>query len=953
MADFLTYLAWNAIEASVLAVAVALLLKVVRLRAAVRHALWLLVVAKLLMPPVGSAPAALSCSLRSALNWTWAQLGEPHQLVPAGRPERGPRREVTSNEGPRAGTSHEDSVPVTDASDAREIVVVAVGEQLLPPVGQTPQGEDSLGGSFEARSADALTRPDAARGSRSQDWALKQPRETEHLDVPGLQEMPGGVRVFEPASLATVSSGGMSPAPLTSRLATPAATAEGTLSPRIVLPLALFLLWLCGASAYVLWGTASVVAFRRRLGALGTPPGEASEACRELASRLGLRRAPRFGVLKADVTPLLWFLGAPVIVVSEELCARRHRSALWSVLAHELAHLKRRDHWLLWLEFAAGMVFWWLPTFWWVRRELRDAADESADALAVSVLGSRRRYAEALLATLELLNRTPVSLPPVAHAVGRGTEVKDCLMRRLTMIMHDPIHRQLSWPARTALLFLSLLVLPVASDEVAGQSRPGGQDTVDELSVAPDILAEDPVAPPQDVEALLADEPDLLPPVVKAEPGVEERLEALERMVEKVLLEIAELRRGTDDRRAARPAPPPPQRPPAAKIDPLRSVPLRDPAEVGLFEDVQTKLLESKVAELQSRIAKQDQEIARLQEENLRLQDQLALFRGQKAPAGKRIAARVDAIDKENELVVLSVGTDQKVEVGDEFTIHRGVEFVGKVKVVKVYPDLSGARVLFTKKWEQIRKADSAFCAIPEAPTNEFLADPFGNLFRRRTGIPGEPLRPATAATPPSVATSDLMGFVSTVREAFGQDGVVVQFSRMDTRKGTVTLVIRSKGWKSMSDGFGQLAETKAPAVASELKINQSADANEATVSFAYRQDAEFSVPQAIETLNRIAEILEPAKTQYSIRTHTREHSGDRRSVAISVVLQGASEASLFDLFSSLAKAAGPRYVTEVSVRARQKAGGKPYIELDGRLSNGAAPAGMTSERGIFPRSSR
>ena len=67
-------------------------------------------------------------------------------------------------------------------------------------------------------------------------------------------------------------------------------------------------------------------------------------------------------------------------------------------------------------------------------------------------------------------------------------------------------------------------------------------------------------------------------------------------------------------------------------------------------------------------------------------------------PPAPPIEARVIAVDGAQKLVVLSVGRDQKVENGFEFTVYRGDSFVGRVKVIRVYPDLAGARIMYTKE---------------------------------------------------------------------------------------------------------------------------------------------------------------------------------------------------------------------------------------------------------------
>jgi hypothetical protein len=59
-------------------------------------------------------------------------------------------------------------------------------------------------------------------------------------------------------------------------------------------------------------------------------------------------------------------------------------------------------------------------------------------------------------------------------------------------------------------------------------------------------------------------------------------------------------------------------------------------------------------------------------------------------------------------LVLLSVGSDDKVERGFHFSIYRGSEFIGKVIVEKVLKDSCGCRVLFTKEGAKVQAGDSA-----------------------------------------------------------------------------------------------------------------------------------------------------------------------------------------------------------------------------------------------------
>jgi chromosome segregation ATPase len=79
------------------------------------------------------------------------------------------------------------------------------------------------------------------------------------------------------------------------------------------------------------------------------------------------------------------------------------------------------------------------------------------------------------------------------------------------------------------------------------------------------------------------------------------------------------------------------------------------------------------------------------------------------------IDALINAVDNEEKLVVISAGKEQKVEPGYEFTVFRGDQFIGKVKVIKVFPDLAGARILWTKEGREIQRGDKASTFVATA----------------------------------------------------------------------------------------------------------------------------------------------------------------------------------------------------------------------------------------------
>jgi hypothetical protein len=171
-------------------------------------------------------------------------------------------------------------------------------------------------------------------------------------------------------------------------------------------------------------------------------------------------------------SPMLWGWGrSAVVLFPRDLLPRLSVEARDTLLAHELAHYLRRDHWVRVLEFAATGLYWWHPAVWVARNGIEAAEEECCDAWVVGGLAaSPRRYAEALLATVdyEAELRRPC-LPPGACAANRGAG----LIRRrlLALIDAEPPRKTgrraaVMWVVVVAAL-LTRPVLRAAAPEIA------------------------------------------------------------------------------------------------------------------------------------------------------------------------------------------------------------------------------------------------------------------------------------------------------------------------------------------------------------------------------------------------------------------------------------------------------------------------------------------------------
>ncbi|QLQ13822.1 MAG: M48 family metalloprotease [Brevundimonas sp.] len=98
-----------------------------------------------------------------------------------------------------------------------------------------------------------------------------------------------------------------------------------------------------------------------------------------------------------------------------------------AVLAHELAHIRRRDWLFLALSWLVVALFWFNPLVWWLHRALAARTEEAADAAALSEIDPQT-YARTLLD----LASEPAW--PAALAIGDDFNT---LKKRIARIMSD------------------------------------------------------------------------------------------------------------------------------------------------------------------------------------------------------------------------------------------------------------------------------------------------------------------------------------------------------------------------------------------------------------------------------------------------------------------------------------------------------------------------------------
>ena len=220
----------------------------------------------------------------------------------------------------------------------------------------------------------------------------------------------------------------------------------------------------------------------------------------------GQGRAIRLLVSVQVDSPLSWGVGKPVILIDRDALMRSGDAE--AILAHEVAHIRRRDWISLIGSRVAVALFWFNPLVWRLDREAAQQAEEAADSQAAARV-EPTRYAQTLL---DWARTGGGGLIP-ANAMASG---EPGLARRVRAILEGRAARRSgSVVSIVAMAACVAVAAPVAALEFVQPEAPEAPEPPE----APE--APEPVEAPEAPEAGVVPVPPapMAPPAVRV-PGV-------------------------------------------------------------------------------------------------------------------------------------------------------------------------------------------------------------------------------------------------------------------------------------------------------------------------------------------------------------------------------------------------------------------------------------------------
>jgi bla regulator protein blaR1 len=246
------------------------------------------------------------------------------------------------------------------------------------------------------------------------------------------------------------------------------------------------LIWFTGTASTIFLAIGRIRRFQALLGEAQPADSETHEWVDELAASLGMDRSPSVWWVAGKLSPLVWSLSwRPRLVLPRQLWKGLDDHQRATLIIHELAHLRRGDHYLRFFELIVTALYWWHPVVWWARRSLRDVEEQCCDAWVVWALPDAiKSYADTLLETIDFLNPCDLAEPLLASGFGKVHHLR----KRLTMIMTGTTPRLLGVWGTLGTLALAVVLLPV---NVSLAQKPEEKTTEEKKEVQVVITSDD------------------------------------------------------------------------------------------------------------------------------------------------------------------------------------------------------------------------------------------------------------------------------------------------------------------------------------------------------------------------------------------------------------------------------------------------------------------------------
>ncbi|MFP4093036.1 MAG: M56 family metallopeptidase [Cyclobacteriaceae bacterium] len=148
----------------------------------------------------------------------------------------------------------------------------------------------------------------------------------------------------------------------------------------------------------------------------------------EIAHLLEIRRPIQFLASFKVKTPMMIGVLKPVVLLPASLLTQLPADQVEAILAHEIAHIYRKDYLVNLLQSVLEIIFFFHPALWWMSSLVKEEREKCCDDLAVMICGNSMAYVKALACVEEYRQN-----PGLALAMsGKGSGLLQRIERLLS-----------------------------------------------------------------------------------------------------------------------------------------------------------------------------------------------------------------------------------------------------------------------------------------------------------------------------------------------------------------------------------------------------------------------------------------------------------------------------------------------------------------------------------------
>ncbi|MCP4261438.1 MAG: M48 family metalloprotease [Planctomycetes bacterium] len=213
--------------------------------------------------------------------------------------------------------------------------------------------------------------------------------------------------------------------------------------------------------------------FVRRLIAQSEPAEiELSSLLSDCCRRLGTQKRIELRISQNSLSPAACGLFKPKIILPSSLLAHFSTDKLRTVLLHELAHIKRGDLWINFIQTMLQIFYFYNPLLWLANVKVRRVREQAVDEMVLVLLGDKAKtYSSTLVDIAEIA----FIRPTLGLRMIGVVESKKALTSRIRYIVSRPFPKtaKLGIVGLLGVIIIAAVMLPMAraeKDDTAVQS---------------------------------------------------------------------------------------------------------------------------------------------------------------------------------------------------------------------------------------------------------------------------------------------------------------------------------------------------------------------------------------------------------------------------------------------------------------------------------------------------